>query len=711
MSHVRWAQTVGLMTAVLLIALPVKANENGPGSSSAQPRATVKSVPRARIAEISSQIDALIEKQLQANEQQRNPLASDEIFLRRAYLDIVGRIPTLEETRDFRSRKGENKRAELIDELLDSYGYTSRQFNFWADLLRIQSNMPGGLSGLPYIDFVKDSLESNLPYDDFVRELVGSEGANLERGNGAVGYYLRDRNMPEDNMSNTIRIFLGTRLECAQCHDHPFDKWTQRQYFEMVAFTGGMRYQAPNMGKNYQKMRQIFRSEELPEKLRPIVNNLSRSVNYGITGKGTGLARLPENFLGDDGYDGEIVVAKEMFEGKALTSAEVPPEPKKKQAVRRNNNNVQQAAIPGAKEIGSREIYAQWLTSPDNPRFATVIANRLWKQALGVGLIEPVDIIEDSTVASNPELMDYLTATMVELDFDMKQFLRAIYNTRTYQSEGYGQDIADPSEFYFNGPAVRRMSAEQIWDSLLTLTVPDTDQRFVDTDAMARYGLGDPYELYEKMKDAEPEDVVKMAEQMVAARQNRNKRDYKDDPVVKKYNQDRTRLQQELRQARKRSDNEAVRRILTEQAKLTTQFRQQRQAGQYQRASELRSPAPAGHFLREFGQSDREVIANANKEPAVTQVLAMMNGYVEERIARDQSSLLMQYAINSSTAEECIENVFLAMLNREPTSKENRVWERDFLSAYKQRDQEKIKEIFTDLIWTLANSNEFIFVK
>ena len=146
-------------------------------------------------------------------------------------------------------------------------------------------------------------------------------------------------------------------------------------------------------------------------------------------------------------------------------------------------------------------------------------------------------------------------------------------------------------------------------------------------------------------------------------------------------------------------------------ARLVNEFRRKRNAALFQRASEMRSPAPAGHFLREFGQSDREVIDNANTEPAVTQVLSMMNGYVEERIARDQNSLLMQAGLKAKSAEDCTEAVFLSMLNRNPSSKEIRVWKREFDQAFRDKEPQRVKEIFTDLVWTLANSNEFIFVK
>ena len=686
---------------ITLFAFPVVANENTP------PRRSVNSVSRTTILEISDQIDSIVAAQLSSRNEKLNPLSSDEIFLRRAYLDIIGRIPSIDETTRFLKSKSKDKRADLIDDLLDSYGHVSHQFNFYADLLRIKSRLPGNLDGISYIDFVKDSIEENKPYDQFVRELIASQGPNLKRGNGAVGYYLRDRNMPEDNMSNTIRIFLGTRLECAQCHDHPFDKWTQRQYFEMVAFTGGLQYRAKETAAKASQIRKAFRSKDVPANQKPVFNRIGQTLSYGVEGSGTGLARLPENFLGEDGYDGEIVVGKTMFERKTLVEAKIP----KNTSAAKSRNNAQQAQIRGAVPINSRIAYSKWLTDADNPRFAKVIANRLWKTAFGVALIEPVDIIEDGTVASNPELMNYLTETMIDLKFDTKQFLRAIYNSKTYQAEAYSKDIIEVSKFNFSGPIVRRLSAEQIWDSLLTLTLSDIDQRYYPTTRnYASSGIRDSYELFERLSEMNTDEIFKFVADSVDRSKNKKRTSYKDSPEYKKMAAERAKISREIQMAKKRRNVELERKLRIEQAKVLADFKN-RTSTSLKRSSELTSPAPAGHFLREFGQSDREQIQNSNTDPAVTQVLAMMNGYVEEKIATDSSSVLMQTALKAKSGKECTESIFLSMLNRKPTRKESREWEKDFDDAARRKDQAKIKEIYTDLIWTLANSNEFIFIK
>ena len=662
--------------------------------------ARVKEPSRKSIRRISDKIDSLVEAKLSSEGLKRNKRTSDEVFLRRVYLDIIGRIPDLQETQSFLASKSKTKRADLIDDLLDSYGRTSRQFNYWADLLRIKTRMGGGISGQPYVDFVKDALAQNQPFDEFVEEMLTASGASLAPGNGAVGYYLRDRDMPEDNMSNTVRVFLGTRLECAQCHDHPYDDWTQRQYFEMVAFTGGMSYR--NTDGNLKQLQKEFRSANIPEKLRPKVNQFIKAFAFGVEGGGTGLTRLPEGFLGDDGEDGEIVIAREMFKGQSLTEAKIPVEPKSKKRKKKKNKRAR-ANIRGSKDIGSREIYAAWLTDSENPRFATVIANRLWKQAMGIGLIEPVDIIEAGMEGSNPELMKYLAKTMIDLDFDMKQFQRAIYLSETYQASAFVKDVPDVTKYSFPGPIVRRMSAEQIWDSLLVLKIPEIDVRQTVSGGR-RYGGST--EMYEKVVEMSPEEIVEYARETaenIGKGQNKTKNEMRKQQRAKQ-----AKFKAKINAARKKKDWAAVKELNNQRTKMV--MRSRRKQGQFARASELASPAPAKHFLREFGQSDREVIDNANTEPSVPQVLSMMNGMIEKSICRDRSSLLMQHALEAQSSQECIETIFLSMLNREPTRQEINAWRSDFDTAQSRRDV-NMQDVFADLIWTIANSNEFIFQK
>jgi len=420
----------------------------------------------------------------------------------------------------------------------------------------------------------------------------------------------------------------------------------------------------------------------------------------GISGSGSGMARLPENFLGDDGEDGEIVVAREMFNGDPLTAAKVPSTTSSK----KKKDKRSKGKIPGSKEIGSRDIYAAWLTAPDNPRFATVIANRLWKQAMGIGIIEPVDIIEAGMTGSNPELLEYLTKTMIDLDFDMKQFQRAIYLSETYQASAVTKDVPDVTMYSFQGPIVRRMSAEQIWDSLLTLVIDETDIRRTNS----QYTMDTSELQYEDLIEMPAQELLEYVIQTAEKRIQANPREAKN-KKSQEYKANQAELKKQLKAAQKANDTAAIRKLITKRIKFVGEYR--KGLLQFARASELRSPAPAKHFLREFGQSDREVIDNANLEPSVPQVLSMMNGMLEKSVCRDANSLLMQQARQAGSSQERIETVFLTMLSRKPSPEELQAWRPDFDAAVKQRRQSAIMDTFADLIWTIANSNEFIFQK
>lgn len=407
-------------------------------------------------ASAARQIDAILAADWKKNHLQGNPEADDNTFVRRAYLDIIGRIPTTREAEDFLNAKETDKRARLIDTLLASEGYVQHAFNYWADVLRAQSNgqQAGVVTGAAYTDFIKQSLRDNKPYDQFVRDMVAAEGKAWD--NGAIGYYMRDRGMPLDNMANTVRVFLGTRIECAQCHNHPFDKWTQMQFYQMAAFTYGVqtqdygysgtmggvrelmqeresalrasfkdperpkrtkdmsREQYAALDKKYQEeVRAVSKKrEEARQRLRKEQQYLNRPmtdirdnmrytyVSYSDKRKVT----LPHDYKYDDAKPKSVVEPGTMMGHECN-------------------------AQPGETPL---DAYARWMTDKSNPRFTTVIVNRLWKRAFGMALIEPLDELRDDTAPMVPELQSYLEKLMKDLDFDMKAFQKVLFNTTAY---------------------------------------------------------------------------------------------------------------------------------------------------------------------------------------------------------------------------------------------------------------------------------------
>ena len=255
------------------------------------------------------------------------------------------------------------------------------------------------------------------------------------------------------------------------------------------------------------------------------------------------------------------------------------------------------------------------------------------------------------------------------------------------------------------------MSAEQLWDSLLTLAVPDLDERYRQPSPKYSQVLGAStvQDSVEKLKNMSGKELFQLIDSiadkgrkgaMMMVMGNTKKADRKK---LEKFKQQQQQINRQIKQARRSRDTKRVKELMVKKANLTALYKKKRRGGGFRRASELQSPAPPGHFLREFGQSDRDQIQNANSDPAVTQVLSLMNGFIEGNISSNQSTVLVTNIIKPERVADKVRATYLTMLSRNPTREELRSWSKDF---------EKSRfEAVSDLIWVIANSNEFIFVK
>ena len=700
---------------------------------------SVTSVPQSRIWSITKKVDELVKADLARHKIEPNRRTDDATFLRRVYLDIIGRIPTRDETVAFLASNDVDKRSKLIDKLLDSPGYVSRHFNFWADILRIKSRLRQS-SGLPYIDFVKTSLRENKPYDQFVRELIASDGAAHERDNGATGYYVRDTNMPEDNMSNTVQVFLGTQLVCAQCHDHPFDRWTQMEFYEMLAFTNGTQ---TRYNGNESMARAMKNNDELrkDKELRRAASKLMQPLRYGVSGSGTGIATLPKDYKYDDGKPNETIKAAAMFGEQPKLNYPAPRAPSKSKSKKGQVRKPSKYSKAKPQPINSRVAYARWMTSGDNPRFTTVIVNRLWKLAMGRAMIEPIDDMMDDSKASNPELQKYLEQQMIAMKYDMKQFLRVVYNTQTYQRMVTREEVDQAQPYHFQGPILRRMGGEQLWDSMVTLVVDNLDERSINNlHSPINMATEKVYNEYAHLSSLKPDQVMEQSKLLAESYQLRfkmrsnklsknekekaeqryrevrqllsnaansmkmsstSKKTALDDKAKAEYKS----LSNQLKKAQKQKDKKAIASIYKKIRDLKTRVARSKSAGRgMDRASELTTqPANAGHLLREFGQSDREQIEAASFDPAATQALVMLNGFVDKQLLINSRALLMQQVAEAETPEQKINTIFLSTLNRYPNSDERSLAIKDVQSGGNRA--------CNDWIWTLLNTHEFMFVQ
>jgi hypothetical protein len=410
------------------------------------------------LAQAAARIDMLVEGGLKKAEQKPNPLASDEQFVRRVYLDIAGRIPTREETLEFINDGSLSKRAKVIDKLLNSDGYNSHLFNYFADMMRV-ADQAQKARFYTYQDWLKGQIADNVTWDKIVYAMMTADGRLLE--NGATGYLLRDAGMRLDNLSLTLSTFLGANVSCAQCHDHPFADWTQRQFYEMGSFFGATETfgtRGSKGGYGMQEMRKALASLD-DKRLQQQAKNLVRINAMAVDDGNENDLKLPDDYKYPDGKPGDHV------QPKLVTWSD-------------SKNTKAYQGVQTKNEEDLRAQFAKWMTSPDNPRFAMTIANRLWKRAFGIGVREPVTDLDDPEASVNPPLLRHLGAEMVRLKFDLKQFMRLLYNTQTYQREATSHEMADSGPYLFPGPVLRRMSAEQAWDSCATLVVGSDVDKF-----------------------------------------------------------------------------------------------------------------------------------------------------------------------------------------------------------------------------------------
>ncbi|GIV26210.1 MAG: surface protein [Bacteroidia bacterium] len=317
----------------------------------------------------NNRIDELVFAKLRKLNIPPSDLASDEMFLRRVYLDTIGTLPTPDEVRQFLSDPDPNKRARVIDELLSREEFVDFWTLKWCDLLRVKPEFPIQLwpKGVAaFYRWIRQSIAENKPYDQFVRELITASGDRYR--NGAANYYratsMRD---PQSWAEMTATTFLGIRIDCARCHSHPFEAWTWDDNLGLAAFFQVGLKRTPDWGNEV------------------VYWNPAVRVRHPKTGE-----VVQPRFLGG-----------------------------------------QQAEIPQGKD--PREVLAEWLTSPDNPWFARAIVNRVWYWLLGRGIVHEPDDFRVTNPPENPELLDYLASELISHNWDLKHIFRLILNSKVYQ--------------------------------------------------------------------------------------------------------------------------------------------------------------------------------------------------------------------------------------------------------------------------------------
>jgi hypothetical protein len=343
---------------------------------------------------------------------------SDREFIRRAYLDVIGVLPSSEELARYLGWPDKVRRERLIDELLGRTEF----YDFWAlkfaDILRSNGRLIQSKGAYVFHRWIRSCLERDVPMDRFVRELLTAEGSTFK--NPAANYYRISRD-PESAVETTAQLFLGVRIQCAKCHNHPFERWTQDDYYGFAAFFS-----------------QIGRKKgNLPDEEVVFVSG-SGEVRQPRTGQ-----KMRPKALGGPAFD------------------------------------------DSAQEPDRRSRLASWLSRSDNPFFARSLVNRIWFHLMGRGIVEPVDDFRDSNPASNDELLDGLTAEFVRNGYHLKPLIRTILSSRTYQLSATTNSLNVDDSLYFSHCQTRLLPAEVLLDAISTVTGTTTTFDGLPTGARA----------------------------------------------------------------------------------------------------------------------------------------------------------------------------------------------------------------------------------
>jgi hypothetical protein len=356
-------------------------------------------------------IDSHVFAKLRKLRVEPSPLSTDEEFVRRVHLDAIGRLPTLEAVRAFLADRDPKKRERLIDSLVERPEFADWWGLKWADRLGVNQRFVGKIGAVKYGEWVRQQIAANVPEDELARRVLTAAGGNYS--SPPAGFYRRLRD-PGTRAEEVAQLFLGVRMQCAKCHNHPGERWTQDDYYGLAAFFARVSY------RDGPFFIQLYDKEET------VLANRSGEAVHPRTG-----AAVPPTFPGGT-----------------------------------------PANIPDGED--RRVAFARWLTAPDNPFFARAAANRIWFHLFGRGLVEPVDDARITNPPSHPALLDALAAELKAHGHDRKHLIRTILRSRTYQLSSKPTPTNAADERNFARYPVRRLAAEQLLDAVADATgVPE----------------------------------------------------------------------------------------------------------------------------------------------------------------------------------------------------------------------------------------------
>lgn len=685
-------------------------------------------------------VDQVLAKENDAKGVKLAPLSvvDDLAYLRRVSVDLIGRIPTDAEINEYLAWPQAERRSRVVDKLIAHERFTDKWTVFFADMLRLRSSAEGGAALIAY---VHKAVEEGMPYDELTRKLIsagGKAGAVPE-----VGYILGDNADPMALAGVTSQVFMGIRISCAQCHDHPFDKWTQKDFYGFAAYFGKTRRQERRINM---RVLGVYTTEQPqstvlwpPEGAEGDAERKPMTPTFPLElAKADGpyrhMARLAalrksqqkqdalaKNSDDEPSLDDLLAGAAKKAERRTKGGPSLDVEDEAKQD--RQGIDLK-AAMYRNSEL--RAKLAELVTDPSNHYFSRSFVNRVWHDLIGRGFVEPIDDFSDSNAPSHPQTLSFLADEFVAHGYDLKHLVRTIVTSQAYQrSRAYSVDEAQRQELEaaFLATPMRRMLSEVLYDSIITaghlfepkhaegMNLKEVwqysrvvkrddkkkgDKAKVDLAAVEAKPNGDKMAMKNKPAKGDGYNLESAIELDFDSILKKEKEGVKIEKMMVKSAEEieAERMEQEMKRQQADYVDVYVKRIVDDNPQYGTSMRMQ-------------SPAPDGHFLRVFGQPNRlDLGAERDQSPTMRQALMILNGKLTHEASRvgEHEPMHQHVAERTKSVEGAVDLAYREILTRKPTGEEVADAKEIIAAA------STLKDGVADLRWVLLNCHEFRFL-
>lgn len=680
-----------------------------------------------------TQVDKLLAKENAGKKLQVAPELEGLPFLRRVTVDLIGRIPTNEEINQFLAWPKSQRKQKAIDRLLAHPRFADRWTVFFADMIRIRTNSEGGG---PLLAFVHQALEKELAYDKMCRQLIsatGKVGATPE-----VGFILGDNADPYALAGTTAQVFMGVRIACAQCHDHPFDVWERKQFYDLAGYFGKTRRVESRLTRSVYLTETKTSTIMWPPKVEDDEKQTPVNPAFPFAlDKKDGARKHIARFLKLREEEAALALGQKKKDEPSLE--DLLNESDKKVRERTDGGkpkvlNVEEEARLAAKKLKVknslyqlseyRNELAEKITDPHNRYFSRNLVNRTWAELLGSGFVNPVDDFREDNQPEHPETLDYLADELVASGYNFKSLVRNIVLSKAYRRAHLTPDVdtalRQESERAFVAAPVRRMVSEVLYDSIVQAGhlfgyKHEKGDNPIEITRTVYVPVGKKGEEPKTLPKKNLNDVVSPKKKMTAMRSPYNLEQAIEVDFNSLLSKGMEAPKIEEMAMKSKEELEAERMLMERKNKPGSRMKMVAKTvttiiddnPRFTSSMRMATPAPTGHFLRIFGQPGRGSLNDVRTDsPSMRQALMMLNGKLTHEASRvgKLESLYPLLATGKPNLDKAVQLVYREILTRDATSEE--VAEAKAII----QDAKSPLEGMADLRWVLFNCHEFRFL-